>query len=60
VQSPFSTSDGLTSIVTLHYDVFLKKNRRLTTTDDDAIITTGRDDAFAVALPSEGWKAAYQ
>ena len=32
----------------------------MTIADDDAIITTGRDDAFGEALPSEGWKAAYQ
>ena len=37
-----------------------KKKRRLTTAGDDAIMTTGRDDAFGEALPSEGWKAAYQ
>ena len=37
-----------------------QKNRRLTTAGGDAIITTGRDDAFGEALPSEGWKAAYQ
>ena len=32
----------------------------MTTADDDAIITTGRDDAFAGAFPSEDWTAAYQ
>ena len=37
-----------------------KKNRRLTTAAGDAIITTGRDDAFGVALPSDEWLAAYQ
>ena len=37
-----------------------KKNRRLTTAGDDAIMTTGRDDAFVGAFPSEDWTAAYQ
>ena len=37
-----------------------QKNRRLTTAGGDAIITTGRDDAFGTALPSDEWLAAYQ
>ena len=37
-----------------------QKNRRLTTAGGDAIITTGRDDALQVALPSDRWEAAYQ
>ena len=32
----------------------------MTTDGDDAIITTGRDDACDGAFPSEEWKAAYQ
>ena len=36
-----------------------QKNRRVTTAAGDAI-TTGRDDAFGVALPSDEWLAAYQ
>ena len=32
----------------------------MTTAGGDAIITTGRDDAFGTALPSDEWLAAYQ
>ena len=37
-----------------------QKNRRLTTAGGDAIITTGRDDALQVALPTDRREAAYQ
>ena len=37
-----------------------QKNRRLTTDGDDAIITTGRDDAFGWALSLCCGEAAYQ